>query len=70
MSFPTRGKFEEEVKRSLPQEKTPTTAREKSVDVDIVTPEHDRAVVNLFNAAIDAAAANAKEMEQPLRSSN
>ena len=60
-SFLIVEKFEEQVRRNLPKEKTPTTAREKSVDVDIVTPEHDRAVANLFNAAIDAAAANAKE---------
>ncbi|MDH4188020.1 MAG: RHS repeat-associated core domain-containing protein, partial [Nitrospira sp.] len=48
-------KFSETVESNLSVEPTPTTAREKSVDVDIETEAHDRAVVNIINAAIDAA---------------
>jgi len=50
----------EENLRRLSKEKTPTTAREKSHDVDIITEEHDRAVVDIMNAAIDAAAEKAR----------
>jgi RHS repeat-associated protein len=52
--------FKKTVKESLPVEKTPTTGREKSHDVDIDTAAHDEAVVKLINAAIDLAAARAK----------
>jgi RHS repeat-associated protein len=52
--------FSEVATRSLLPEKTPTTAKEKSVDVDIATTAHDEAVVRIFNAAIDAAAAKAR----------
>ena len=41
-------------------EPTPSTAREKSVYVDIVSAAHDEAVVKIVNAAIDAAAEKAR----------
>ncbi|SLM48753.1 protein of unknown function [Nitrospira japonica] len=50
-------KFNETVQANLLEEPTPTTAREKSVDADIETEAHDRAVVNIVNAAIDTASA-------------
>ena len=53
--------FNKTVKEALPVEKTPTTAREKSEDVDIVSEEHDKAVVIIVNAAITAAEQRAKE---------
>lgn len=52
--------FSETVKQKLLNEPTPTTAREKSDDVDIEASVHDEAVVNIINAAIDAAAARAE----------
>jgi RHS repeat-associated protein len=52
--------FSKLVAETLPPEKTPTTAREKSDDVDIVDPVHDAAVVKIVNAAIDAAAEKAR----------
>ncbi|MDF0645957.1 MAG: SpvB/TcaC N-terminal domain-containing protein [Nitrospira sp.] len=53
-------KFNETVKNNLLKEPTPTTAREKSMDVDIENEAHDRAVVTIVNAAIDAASALVK----------
>ncbi len=52
--------FSELTAGSLPKEYTPTTALEKSIDVDITTTAHDEAVVRIVNAAIDAAAAKAR----------
>ncbi|HTB80274.1 MAG TPA: DUF4157 domain-containing protein [Opitutaceae bacterium] len=53
-------KFSQAVESNLIDEKTPTTAREKSVDVNVETTAHDQAVVNIVNAAIDAAAEDSK----------
>ncbi len=52
--------FEKAVEQNLIKEPLPTTAREKSVDVDIDTEAHDHAVVNIINAAILAAEERAK----------
>jgi hypothetical protein len=64
-SEPTKEAFPEErfkdfVLQTLPDEPTPTTAREKSEYVDIVSAAHDEAVVKIINAAIDAAAEKAR----------
>ncbi len=53
-------KFSNDTVKKLPPEKTPTTGREKSNDVDIDTPESDKATVDIINAAIDAALEDAK----------
>ncbi len=52
--------FSNAVEQNLIKEPLPTTAREKSVDVDIATEAHDHAVVNIVNAAILAAEQRAK----------
>lgn len=52
--------FVKAVEQNFIDERLPTTAREKSVDVDIATEAHDQAVVNIINAAILAAGDRAK----------
>lgn len=52
--------FKKFVLRTLPLEHVPRTALEKSVDVDVDTEVHDRAVVDIINAAIDFAQKKAK----------
>ncbi|MCC6140601.1 MAG: toxin [Nitrospira sp.] len=53
--------FIRRVDKILPDEHTPTTAEEKSVDVDIDTEQHNRVVVEIVNLAISTAAASAKD---------
>ena len=56
-----QARFNKAVEANLrPDEPTPSTAEEKSRYVDIDSPEHDQAVVNIVNAAIDAAAEKAR----------
>jgi RHS repeat-associated protein len=58
--FESQRIFSETVSKTLPSEPLPTTARQKSVDVDIETTSHDEAVVAIINAAIEAAAEKAR----------
>ena len=59
--FEVQAKFDKIVAKNLrPDEPSPSTAKEKSNYVDIDSPEHDQAVVNIVNAAIDAAAEKAR----------
>jgi RHS repeat-associated protein len=58
--------FNSTVAKTLPAEKTPTTGREKSKAVDIVSEEHDKAVVEIVNAAITASEKRAQELGRPV----